>query len=124
MKALWKGLSSYAIVGMANTLVHWQIFYVLSTAAELSQAASNFSAYCVAACFSFYVHLIYTLETRVSVFAYVLFAGFMGAISYGVGRIADLWRIHGLMTVTAFSLLCLVCGFFFSAFVLNRGREA
>jgi putative flippase GtrA len=62
MKALWKEFSTYTVIGVANTLIHWQLFYVLSTAAELSQAVSNFSAFCVAATFSFYVHALYTFE--------------------------------------------------------------
>lgn len=124
MKALWKGFSTYAVVGLANTLIHWQIFYVLSIAAELSQAVSNFSAYCVAATFSFYVNSLYTLDSKVSMFWYVLFIGFMGVMSYGVGRLGDVYRLHGLVTVISFSLLCLVCGFFFSKFVLLRGRDA
>ncbi|MFJ7794886.1 GtrA family protein [Pseudomonas sp. NPDC096950] len=124
MKDLWKGFSTYAIVGLANTLIHWQIFYVLCAAAELSQASSNFAAYCVAASFSFYVNALYTLDSRVSVFSYLLFVGLMGAMSYGVGTLGDRWRLHGLVTVASFSLLSLVCGFFFSKFVLFRGREA
>lgn len=120
MKALWKGFSTYAVVGLANTLIHWQIFYVLSTAAELSQAASNLAAYCVAATFSFYVNTLYTLDNKSSVVAYLLFIGFMGVMSYGVGLLGDLWQLHGLATVSLFSLLCLVCGFFFSNFVLLR----
>jgi putative flippase GtrA len=120
MKALWEGFSTYAFIGLANTLIHWQLFYVLSTAAELSQAASNFSAYCVAACFSFYVNSLYTLDSKVAVFWYLLFIGFMGSMSYGVGRLGDVYRLHGLVTVSSFSLLCLVCGFLFSKFVLLR----
>lgn len=123
MKAFWKGFSTYAVVGLANTLIHWQIFYVLSTAAELSQAASNLSAYCVAAAFSFYVNTLYTLDSKTSVLAYLLFIGFMGVMSYGVGHLGDVWQLHGLVTVSLFSLLCLVCGFLFSKYVLLRRSE-
>ncbi|KAA0995886.1 GtrA family protein [Pseudomonas sp. ANT_J12] len=120
MKALWEGFSTYAFIGLANTFIHWQLFYVLSTAAELSQAASNLAAYCVAATFSFYVNTLYTLDNKASVLAYLLFIGFMGVMSYGVGHLGDVWQLHGLVTVSLFSLLCLVCGFFFSKFVLLR----
>ncbi|MGF6204316.1 GtrA family protein [Pseudomonas frederiksbergensis] len=124
MKPIWKGFSTYAFIGLANTLIHWQLFYVLSTAAELSQAASNLAAYCVAATFSVYVNTLYTLDNKASVLVYLLFIGFMGVMSYGVGHLGDVWQLHGLVTVSSFSLLCLVCGFFFSKFVLARGREA
>ena len=124
MKALWNGFYSYAVIGVANTLIHWQIFFVLTTAAELNQAASNFAAFCVAASFSFYVNALYTFDARVSVFRYLLFVGFMGVLSFGVGLFADRWLIHGLVTVASFSLLSLFCGFFFSRFVVFREREA
>lgn len=124
MKALWKAFSTYAIVGVANTLIHWQIFYVLTTAAEISQAASNFSAFCVAATFSFYVHALYTFEAGASVLRYLMYVFFMGVMSFVVGHYADVWKIHGLMTVASFSLLSLICGLFFSRFVLYGEREA
>ena len=124
MKALWKEFSTYTVIGVANTLIHWQLFYVLSTAAELSQAVSNFSAFCVAATFSFYVHALYTFEAGASVLRYLLYVFFMGGMSFVVGHYADVWKIHGLVTVGSFSLLSLVCGFFFSRFVLYGEREA
>ncbi|RON48646.1 sugar translocase [Pseudomonas frederiksbergensis] len=124
MKAFWKGFSTYSVIGVANAIIHWQIFFVLSTGAELTQAASNFAAFCVAASFSFYVNALYTFDAKVSVGVYLLFIGLMGAMSYGIGRLGDLWRFPGLLTVTVFSLLSLVCGFVFSKFVLFRGREA
>lgn len=124
MKAFWKEFSTYTVVGVANAIIHWQIFFVLNSGAELTQAASNFAAFCVAASFSFYVNALYTFDGKVSVFGYLLFIGFMGITSYGIGRLGDVWRLQGLVTVTSFSLLSLVCGFFFSKFVLFRGREA
>lgn len=124
MKALWKGFSSYSAVGLANAIIHWQIFFVLTAAAELSQAASNLAAFCVAASFSFYVNALYTFDAEVSVAGYLLFIAVMGILSYGIGRIGDTWLLHGLLTVTTFSLLSLVCGFFFSKFVLFRERQA
>ena len=112
------------MIGVANTFIHWQIFYVLTTAADLSQAASNFAAFCVAASFSFYVNALYTFDATVSILRYLLFIGFMGLLSFGVGLFADRWRIHGLVTVASFSLLSLFCGFFFSKFVVFRESEA
>ncbi len=53
MKAIWKSFLSYSLVGLANTLIHWQIFFVLRVAVGLNQATSNFTAFCVAASFSF-----------------------------------------------------------------------
>lgn len=124
MKALWKEFSTYAVVGVANTLIHWQLFYVLNTAAGWSQAASNFSAFCVAATFSFYVHALYTFEAGASVLRYLVYVCFMGVLSGVFGHYADVWKLDGLVTVGSFSLLSLICGFFFSRFILFGEREA
>lgn len=124
MKVLWKGFYSYAVIAVANALIHWQIFYVLTVAAELSQAISNLVSFCVAATFSFYVNALYTFDNKVAMLGYLLFLGFMGVVSYRVGRIADLWQLHGLVTVTSFWLLNLIGEFFFSRFVVFRGGES
>ncbi|MHC8337760.1 GtrA family protein [Pseudomonas sp. HLT2-19-2] len=124
MESLWKGFFSYAVIGVANTLIYWQIFFVLTTAGELNQATSNFAAFCVAASFSFYVNALFTFDTQASVYRYLLFVGFMGVLSYGVGRVADMWQFHGLVTVASFSLLSLVGGFLFAKLVVFREREA
>ena len=123
MKALWKEFSTYAVVGVVNTLIHWQLFYVLTTAAEWSQAVSNVSAFCVAATFSLYVHTLYTFDAKYSVLRYLVYLCFMGVTSFVVGHFADVWKIHGLVTVASFSLLSLICGLLFSRFFLFGERE-
>ena len=124
MKAIWKGFFCYSLVGLANTLIHWQVFFVLRVAVGLSQATSNLVAFCVAASFSFYVNALYTFEAKISVLGYVLFIGVMGVLSFVVGYLGDRWHVHGLLTVTVFSLLSLVIGFLLSRFVVFRGRRA
>lgn len=124
MKALWKGFSTYAVIGLVNTFIHWQVFFVLVNAAELTQATSNFAAFCAAASFSFYANALYTFDAKVSILRYLLFVCVMGVLSFGVGFLADQWRIHGLLTVTTFSLLSLFCGFLFSSFVGFCERKA
>ncbi|MCW8276949.1 GtrA family protein [Pseudomonas sp. PCH199] len=123
MRRLWKGLSSYTVIGVANTLIHWQIFFLLSVAAGLRQAVSNLAAFCVAASFSFYMNALFTFDRKVSVGGYLLFMAAMGALSYSVGHAGDLWRLHGLLTVALFSALSLVLGFLFSKYVVFRERE-
>lgn len=123
MQAFWKGFTPYAVIGVANTLIHGQIFYVLYAAAELSQAASNFAAFCVAASFSVYVNALYTFDAKLSVFGCLLYVGFMGSLSFAIGRAADVWQLHGLVTVASFSLVSLVFSFFFSRVVMFRERE-
>ena len=123
MKTLWSGFFSYSLVGLANTLIHWQIFFVLRVAAGLDQSTSNFAAFCVAASFSFYVNALYTFEAKRSVMGYVAFLCVMGGLSFAMGYLGDRWHLHGLLTVAAFSLLSLVIGFLFSRFVVFRGRR-
>ena len=122
MRRLWRGLSSYTVIGVANTLIHWQIFFLLSVAAGFSQAVSNLAAFCVAASFSFYMNALYTFDSKLSVGGYLLFMMAMGALSYGVGLAGDVWRLHGLLTVALSSALSLVLGFLFSKYVVFRER--
>ncbi|WP_207262338.1 GtrA family protein [Pseudomonas sp. GW101-3H06] len=120
MNARWKKFGSYAAVGAINTFVHWQIFFVLFTAAQLSQAVSNLAAFCVAASFAFYMNALFTFDGRASLFRYLLFLGVMALLSFAAGHVADIWRLHGWVTVASFSLLSLFCGFFFAVFVVCK----
>lgn len=122
MTRLWKGFSSYTVIGIANTLIHWQLFFVFRAALELSQAVSNVLAFCVAASFSFYVNAIYTFAMPPSLPRYVLFMACMGGVSLGVGWLADRWQVPGILTVAVFSLISLVCGFLLSRWVVFRER--
>lgn len=123
MRLLWKGLSSYTVIGVANTLIHWQIFFLLSVAAGLSQAISNLAAFCVAASFSFYMNAQFTFAAGATVAGYLAFLLGMGALSLGIGHLGDLWRLHGLLTVVLFSALSLVFGFLYSKYVVFRERD-
>jgi putative flippase GtrA len=123
MKATWSGFSTYALVGLANTLLHWQIFFVLRVAVGLDQSISNLAAFCAAASFSYYLNALYTFDAKLSVAGYVTFLCVMGTLSYTVGYLGDRWRLHGLLTVAVFSLLSLVFGFLLSRFVVFRGQR-
>ncbi|PTT25565.1 polysaccharide synthesis protein GtrA [Pseudomonas sp. HMWF021] len=119
-----KGCSALIVIAIADALIHWQIFFVLCIAVELTQATSNFAAFCVAAAFSLYVNLLYTFESNTSVFGYLLFIGLMGAASFGIGSIADIRGWHGLLTVTVFTALNLTLGYCFFRFVLFRQQRS
>lgn len=123
MKAIWSGFSIYALVGLANTLLHWQMFFVLRVAVGLDQSTSNLAAFCVAASFSYYLNAIYTFDAKLSAMGYLVFLCLMGALSYVVGYLGDRWQIHGLLTVAAFSLLSLMLGFLLSRYVVFRGHR-
>ncbi len=89
----------------------------------MTQAASNFGAFCVAAAFSFYVNLLYTFDSKTWVLGYVLFIALMGGTSFGIGAIADTRDWGGLLTVTVFTALNLMLGYCFFRFVLFRGQR-
>jgi len=122
MNRLWKGFSSYTVIGIANTVIHWQLFFVFRAAFEFSQAMSNFFAFCVAASFSFYMNALYTFAMPASLPRYGLFMLCLGGLSLGVGWLGDHWRVPGLLTVLVFSLVSLVCGFLLSRLVVFRER--
>lgn len=119
-----KGFSVLTVIGFADGLIHWQIFFVLCTAVGLTQAASNFAAFCVAAAFSFYVNMLYTFDRRTSVFGYLLFIVVMGGVSFGIGSIADARHWPGLITVGVFTLANLLAGYCFFKFVLFRRQHS
>lgn len=116
-----KGFSATTVIGLADALIHWQIFFVLCQAAALSQAASNFAAFCVAAALSFYLNMLYIFERETPVFPYLVFIGLMGGVSFGVGVIGDVWRLSGLVTVASFSLVNIFQGTAFSALSFFQG---
>ncbi|WP_025112419.1 GtrA family protein [Pseudomonas sp. H1h] len=119
-----KGFPALTVIGVADALIHWQVFFVLCSAVGLTQAASNFAAFCVATAFSFYVNMLYTFDSKTSVFGYLLFICLMGGASFGVGSVADSRSWHGLLTVTAFSALNLTLGYCFFHFVLFRSQRS
>ncbi|WP_367085604.1 GtrA family protein [Pseudomonas sp. HOU2] len=118
-----KGSPALTVIGIADALIHWQIFFVLCSAIGLTQAASNFAAFCVAAAFSFYVNMLYTFDSKTPVFGYLLFIGLMGGASFGIGSIADARGWHGLLTVTVFTALNLMLGYGFFRLVLFRQQR-
>ncbi|WP_285420446.1 polysaccharide synthesis protein GtrA [Pseudomonas sp. efr-133-TYG-5] len=118
-----KRFSALLIIGLADGLIHWQVFFVLCTALGLTQATSNFFAYCVAAGFSLYVNTLYKFEAANSVFAYLLFSVSMGGLSYAIGALADARDWQGLLTVALFTLLNLALGYGFFRCVVCRGER-
>lgn len=123
MTGLWKGFSSYAVIGIANTVIHWQLFFVLRTAFEFSQAMSNLLAFCAAASFSFYMNTLYTFTMPASWPRYLLFMACLGGLSLLVGWLADRWSLPAIITVVVFSMLSVVLGFLLSKWVVFRERR-
>lgn len=112
------GFFSYALVGIANTLIHWQLFFVFHEAVGLSQARSNFLAFCAAASFSFVVNARYTFAVKPTIRRYGLFLGCLGGLSLLIGGLADRWQLPGLLTLVVFSLISLCGGFLLSRWLV------
>ena len=124
MTRLWKGFSSYTLIGIANTVIHWQLFFMFRAGFELNQALSNLLAFCVAASFSFYINALFTFDSPVSWGRYLMFMACMGGLSLAVGKIADNWNLPGIVTVVVFSLISLVLGFVLSKWLVFRVRAS
>lgn len=123
IKPAFHGFPRFVSVGFLNTLIHWSTFAVLHAILGFSQALSNLAAFCLAVSFSFYANAHYTFKARATGSRYLLFVGFMGLLSLGVGYAADRLRLPGLITLIVFSAISLVCGFFYSKCFIFRERE-
>ena len=107
--------SRYTFIGVANTLIHWQLFFILHAAVGLRQAYSNVLAFCAAASFSFFVNARFTFAATPSFRRYGVFMACLGGLSVLTGWLADRWQLPALLTLVVFSLISL-CG----GYVLSR----
>lgn len=110
---------SYFKVGILNTLVHWSIFFLFFQFTQ-SQSISNVIAFFIAMSISFVLNAKYTFKKKMTFKAYLLFAIFMAAISYGSGYIGDELKLNPFITLIGFSGLSLVIGFIYSKFVVFK----
>lgn len=114
-----KLFTKYASVGVINTLIHWVVFaMVFSGGAD--QALSNFSAFCVAVTFSFFANARWTFRSEATTIRYMIYVVFMGALASMIGWAADKLHLHPVITLVVFSAISLVCGFFYSKFIVFK----
>lgn len=112
----------YGLVGIANTLVHWLVFFVLHLFLEYSQALSNLLAFAVAASLSYQLNARYTFVARPGGRRYLLFLLGMGVLSLALGAASDRARLSPWLTLVAFSTVSLVVGYSYSRTVVFRRR--
>lgn len=115
-----KTFIKYALVGGLNTVIHWLTFAVVYYALHFDQMISNFSGFCVAVTFSFFVNAIWTFRSEHTATRYFMYVGFMGLIAIGCGYIADIIQLNPLITLAGFSAMSLLIGFFYSTFIVFR----
>lgn len=112
----------FGLVGLGNTGVHWLVFLGLHLGLGSSQARSNLLAFGVAASLSYYLNARFTFGMRPSRGRYLLFVLGLGALSLGIGVLADRSGLSPWLTLVAFSALSLVLGYLYSYTVVFKRR--
>lgn len=115
-----KIFTKYMTIGILNTLIHWFVFAVGIYIFHTNQALANFGGFMAAVSFSFFANAKFTFKSAASTFRYVMYVGFMGTLSAVVGWSADRSDLAPIVTLVAFSAISLVCGFFYSKYIVFR----
>jgi len=115
-----KLFTKYLTIGVFNTAIHWMVFWVGVYVFMVNQAAANFLAFATAVTFSFFANASFTFKSKPKFRGYFLFVMFMGLMSVLVGKLSDYYQIAPIITLVEFSLISLVCGFFYSRYVVFR----
>ncbi|UGS40891.1 GtrA family protein [Pseudocitrobacter corydidari] len=118
-----KLFTKYASIGVLNTALHWIIFSICVYGFHTSQALANVAGFAVAVSFSFFANARFTFKSTTSTTRYLLYVGFMGALSGIVGWIADECAMAPIITLVVFSAISLICGFFYSRFIVFRNAK-
>jgi len=118
-----KLFSKYLTVGVFNTAIHWIVFSVGVYMLSVNQAAANLLAFATAVTFSFFANAAFTFKSKPKVRGYFLFVTFMGLMSVLVGKVSDYYQISPIITLVEFSLISLICGFFYSKLVVFREKQ-
>ncbi|WBF44627.1 GtrA family protein [Serratia rubidaea] len=115
--------SKYASIGVLNTLIHWGVFAMCVYGIHTSQTLANFAGFIVAVSFSFYANARFTFKSSTTAIRYILYVGFMGALSVAVGWVADKSELPPLLTLAIFSGISLICGFIYSKFIVFKDTK-
>ena len=118
-----KLFAKYTSIGVINTLIHWVVFAVCIYVFHTGQALGNFAGFVVAVSFSFFANARFTFNTSTTTMRYMLYVGFMGTLSAAVGWAADIADLPPIVTLIVFSAISLVCGFFYSKFIVFRDAK-
>ncbi|MCG5044345.1 GtrA family protein [Enterobacteriaceae bacterium 155047] len=118
-----KLFAKYTSIGIINTLIHWVVFAVCVYIFQTNQALANFSGFVVAVSFSFFANARFTFNSSTTTMRYMLYVGFMGTLSAAVGWEADRVSMPPVFTLILFSAISLVCGFFYSKYIVFRDKK-
>ena len=103
----------YALVGVANTVVHYLMYFLFITAG-LSQSKSNLIAFTLAVTCSYFLNVKFTFKTKYRPMQYSIYIFFMAFISYSIGSIGDHLGLPSIISLLSFSMLSLFIGYKFS----------
>ncbi|EAT2185573.1 TPA: GtrA family protein [Salmonella enterica] len=115
-----KLFAKYTSIGVLNTLIHWGVFALVVASFGSPQSIANLSGFCVAVTFSFFMNARYTFSSKTTKHRYFIFVGFMGALAFISGVIADRFELPAITTLIFFSGSSLVLGFLYSKFVVFK----
>lgn len=113
-------LKKYFSIGVINTIIHWIIFSGCFILLNINQSISNLLAFIIAVTFSFFMNAKFTFNKRPTGIRYILFAFFIGGLSFMTGRLEDQFSIKPIITLIAFSLLSFTLGFLYSKYVVFK----
>ncbi|GEA21808.1 GtrA family protein [Vibrio harveyi] len=108
----------YILVGMVNTGVHFISFFSL-IALGYAQSISNLVAFSLAVSCSYLLNVKFTFKVRYKPIEYVIYAVFMGSLSYIVGYLGDFLMLPSLVSLVTFSFLSLIFGYSFSKLIFK-----
>lgn len=118
---MFRLFAKYASVGVINTFIHWTVFTALYSSGS-SQSLSNFTAFCIAVTFSFFVNAKWTFQAEATTIRYMMYVLFMGLMAAIVGWLADKMHISAIITLVGFSAISLFCGFVYSRLFIFREK--
>ncbi len=111
--------SKYTVIGVLNTATHWLVFYICLYLG-LQQAIANLIGFMIAVTLSFILNAKFNFSSRITLYKYIIYVAFLGAMAFSFGFIADKYDFPSLVTLVCFSLFSLVLGFLYSHFVVFR----
>ncbi len=111
--------SRYVVVGIANTSVHYTIYFCLVYAA-VSQSVSNLVAFLVAVTFSYLINAKFTFKATYKPLQYLGYVIFMSVLSFSIGWAGDKLNLPPIIALVLFSAISLFIGYRFSKYLFQR----
>lgn len=109
----------YAFVGVANTLIHWCVFFLVVSLSD-SQGAGNLLGFLCAVTFSYFVNAKVTFKVSYRYHAYFLYVSVMALISFSVGYTGDYFVLKPIWSLLVFSFISLILGYRCAKYIYTK----